>query len=91
MPPGQRACASDLNTVSLRSEPVPEPAIETLDKSVLLQLAGCEVAHSIGISWLQRSIAMPVSSVPLSETRIAGRRARDDGLEVARDCRPFGK
>ena len=66
------------------SEPDPEPAIETFNKSVLLQLAGCEVAHSISISWLQRSIAMPVSSVPLSETRIAGRRARDDGLEVAR-------
>jgi hypothetical protein len=62
------------------SEPVPEPAIETFNKSALLQLAGCEVAHSISISWLQRSIAMPVSSVP----RIAGRRARDDGLEVAR-------
>jgi hypothetical protein len=90
MPPGQRACASDVSTVSLMSEPVPEPAIETFNKSALLQLAGCEVAHSISISWLQRSIAMPVSSVPLSETRIAGRRARDDGLE-ARDRRPSGK
>jgi hypothetical protein len=47
-------------------------ALEAFDEGVLGRLAGEMECHLIGISWLQRSIARQASSVPLSETHIAG-------------------
>jgi hypothetical protein len=56
-------------------ELVAQPAVEALDEGVLLGLAGCDVVP-FDLPLLrptdQRRIAMLVSSVPLSETIIAG-------------------
>ncbi len=51
---------------------VAEPAIEALDKGVLLGLSGSDVVPLDMASCDQRRIAMLVSSVPLSLTTVAG-------------------
>jgi hypothetical protein len=72
----QIACASRTwrSEQRLVEQLVTQSCVEALDEGILLWLTGRDGAmecYSIRISCDQRRIAIPVSSLPLSETRIA--------------------
>lgn len=60
-------------TLSKSLAPAGPSIHEALDEGVLGGLAEGDIVPLIRISWHQRRIAMPVSSVPLSETHMTGR------------------
>jgi len=67
------ACTGKRREQRLVEAFVAQPAVEALDERILLRFPGC---HSMPCCCDQRSIVMQVSSVPLSETIIAGQPRR---------------